>query len=143
MGERRQLLDNSAWTRLYRPGIADERADQVSGAIEAGLIVASLPFALEAGYSARDLTDHDSIMREIGALPFLGIDSETEKLTIESQQQLARAGHHRLPPPDLIIAALAAQHNLDVLHYDAHYDVIRERTNLEFESVWLAEHGTL
>jgi hypothetical protein len=30
-----------------------------------------------------------------------------------------------------------------VLHYDGDYDVIVERTDLQFESVWLAERGSL
>lgn len=44
---------------------------------------------------------------------------------------------------DLIIAALADRHDLGILHYDADYDVIRERTDLDFDSVWLAPRGTL
>jgi len=30
-----------------------------------------------------------------------------------------------------------------VLHYDRDYDLIREQTSLDFESIWLVEPGTL
>jgi predicted nucleic acid-binding protein len=42
-------------------------------------------------------------------------------------------GHHRVPPPDAIIAAGAAEHGCAVLHYDAHYD--RLAAALDFDSV--------
>jgi hypothetical protein len=34
-------------------------------------------------------------------------------------------------------------HHLGVLHYDHDYDVIADRTDLRFASVWLADPGTL
>jgi hypothetical protein len=30
-----------------------------------------------------------------------------------------------------------------VLHYDTDYDLLRERTDLRFDSEWLAERGSL
>ncbi|MQA74683.1 MAG: PIN domain-containing protein [Solirubrobacterales bacterium] len=48
-----------------------------------------------------------------------------------------RAGHRRLSPVDLLIAALAHRHGQAILHFDRDYDLIAERTTLAFESVWL------
>jgi predicted nucleic acid-binding protein len=62
---------------------------------------------------------------------------------VEGQAQLARVGHHRLPPVDLLIAALADRHGLGVLHYDHDYDLIAEKTDLAFDSVWLAARGSI
>ena len=45
--------------------------------------------------------------------------------------------------PDLLIAALAAQHRVGVLHYDADYDVILKRGGEHFVSDWLAPRGSL
>ena len=42
-----------------------------------------------------------------------------------------------------MIAAIADRHGVGILHYDSDYDVIRERTDLRFESVWLAPRGSL
>jgi predicted nucleic acid-binding protein len=46
-------------------------------------------------------------------------------------------------PVDVLIAALADVHELDILHYDADFDLIREHTSLQLESIWLAENGSL
>jgi predicted nucleic acid-binding protein len=66
-----------------------------------------------------------------------------EDRALAAQRQLARAGHHRVPPIDLVIAALADHHGVGVLHYDRHYDVLEDKTDLRFDSVWLAEPGSL
>ena len=77
-------------------------------------------------------------MDRLLALPRLLIDEEVERRAIDAQRQLARAGHHRLPPADLIIAATADVHGVGVLHYDHDFDILREKTDLRFDSVWLA-----
>lgn len=137
------LLDNSAWARLGDRSLPQTRADEIANAIEQGRIAVCLPFLLEAGYSARSATDHADLIEELLALPFLQIDEAIERRALDAQGQLARAGHHRLPPVDLIVAAIADRPGLGVLHYDADYDVIRSRTDLGFESAWLAPRGSL
>ena len=139
----RLLLDNSAWARLGDPRLADERAAEIADALEDGKIGACLPFLLEAGYSAHNAREHNRLLGELRALPQLGIDDVVEQRALGAQAQLARAGHHRLPPVDLIIAALADRHGLGILHYDHDYDLIAERTDLMFGSVWLAPRGSL
>jgi hypothetical protein len=48
-----------------------------------------------------------------------------------------------LPPVDLIIAALADIHSLGILHYDNGYELVLEKTDLRFDSVWLAPRGSI
>jgi predicted nucleic acid-binding protein len=62
---------------------------------------------------------------------------------LDAQAQFARVEHHRLPPVDLLVAAVADRQNVGILHYDHDYDLIAERTYLQFDSVWLAARGTL
>lgn len=102
-----------------------------------------LPFLLEAGFSAQTAEDHRITVARLKRLTYIPIDKEVELSAEQAQSELAKAGHHRLSPVDLIIAACAAQAQGGVLHYDRDYDLILERTSLEFESVWLAEPGTL
>lgn len=71
------------------------------------------------------------------------VDASVERRALDARAQLARTGQHRLPPVDVLIAALADRHQLDVLHYDADYDVIAGRTDLAFQSVWLGPRGRL
>ena len=137
------LLDNSAFVRLASPALDERRSLEIADALEQGVVGVCLPFLLEAGYSARSASDHDELLRELMALPMLRIDTEVELRAVDAQHQLARAGHHRLPPVDLIICALADRHGVGVLHYDHDFDTIAERTALRFESVWLAQRGSL
>jgi hypothetical protein len=46
-------------------------------------------------------------------------------------------------PVDLLIAALADCHGVGVLHYDGDYDILCEKTDLEFDSAWLMPAGSL
>lgn len=141
MTDRILLLDNSAWARLS--ALQPERADEIAGLIEAGRIATCVPFLLEAGYSARNLRDHDELMAELDALPHFQLDADGARRAREAQRQLAAVGHHRLPPVDLLVAAIADRHGLDVLHYDNDYDLIAERTDLAFGSEWVAPRGSI
>ncbi len=137
------LLDNSAWARLREASLPQQRADEIADALEERRIATCLPFLLEAGYSARSAGDHGDLIEELLALPLLHIDEEIEGRAIDAQRQLARAGHHRLPPVDLILAAVADRHGLGVLHYDTDYDTLKTTTDLRFDSVWLVPRGSL
>jgi hypothetical protein len=119
------------------------RRDEIAAAIESDRIVTCLPFVLEAGYSARAAADHRELMDELLALPWAAIDEAVERRAIDAQRQLTRTGHHRLPPVDLLLAALAERHQLGILHYDRDYDLIAARTDLRFTSEWLAQAGSL
>jgi predicted nucleic acid-binding protein len=137
------LLDNSAWARLGDAALSDARAGEIADALEDGRIATCLPFLLEAGYSARSARDHGELLDELLALPHFDIDEAVERRALAAQRQLARVGHHRLPPVDLLIAAIADRHRIGVLHYDRDYDLIAEKTDLDFESIWLAPAGSI
>ncbi|HET7443255.1 MAG TPA: PIN domain-containing protein [Solirubrobacterales bacterium] len=137
------LIDNSAWFRLYDPALPVARADEIADEFAAERIVTCGPFLLEAGYSARSGGDHQEIMSELTALPFLAIDGGIEKRALDAQAQLARIGHHRLPVVDLLLAAIADHHQIGVLHYDGDFEVIRTKTDLDFRSEWLVPRGSL
>jgi predicted nucleic acid-binding protein len=137
------LLDNSAWARLGSAPILGQRAVEIALAFEEGRVATCLPFLLEAGYSARSAGDHGQLIDELLSLPLLPIDEEIEQRVVDVQRQLAQAGHHRLPPVDLILAAIADRHGIGILHYDSDFDLLRDRTDLEFESVWLVPRGEL
>jgi predicted nucleic acid-binding protein len=114
-----------------------------SPALEAGRVATSLPFLLEAGYSVRSAQDCGELRDELLALPRFDIDHEVEQRAIDAQRQLSRIGHHRVPPVDLIVAVVANRHTLGVLRYDRGFDLIAEKTDLDFESVWLAPAGSI
>jgi predicted nucleic acid-binding protein len=137
------LLDNSAWSRLLSGSVPPDRAEMVVERLEKRQLATCLPFLLEAGYSARSARDLRAMMARIELLPEVAIDEEVERLALAAQQSLADVGHHRLAPSDLMIAACAHRAGTGVLHYDRDYDLIAEHTNLVFESLWIAEAGSL
>ena len=56
----------------------------------------------------------------------------------------ANAGvSHRVKPIDLLVAAVAEQHQAQVLHYDGDYDLLSEHTDLAFASVWAVARGSI
>lgn len=137
------LFDHSAWSRLITDSVPEDRQEVVLDWIEAGRMGTCLPFLLEAGFSAQTAEDHRITVARLERLTYIPIGEEVELLAQRAQSELAKTGHHRLSLVDLIIAACAAQEGGGVLHYDRDYDLILEHTSLEFESVWLAEAGTL
>lgn len=136
------LLDNSAWSRIVGGVLDEKRAETVAEWIEQRQLATTLPFLLEAGYSAKSGGDHKTLMDQLDLLPSMRISQDVENQALRAQGELALIGHHRLSPVDLMIAACAHDAGFGVLHYDRDYDMIAEHTCLEFASRWLAPPGT-
>jgi predicted nucleic acid-binding protein len=136
-------MDNSAWSRLSDPSVPDSRAIEIGDELDAGGFAVSLPFLLEAGYSARDANEHAELREELMVLPYVPIDQEIERRAVDVQAQLSRAGHHRMPPADILLAALADHHDTGILHYDNDFEILLEKTDLDFHSEWLMPRGCL
>ena len=139
----RLLLDNSAWVCLFDPAIPEGRGDEIADEIGEERLVVCLPFLLEAGYSARNAADYEVIFDPLGAMERLPMTEGIEARALDAHAQLVRIGHHRIPPVDLMIAAIAEHHHVGVLHYDADYDLLLEKTDLDFHSEWLMPPGSL
>jgi predicted nucleic acid-binding protein len=69
------------------------------------------------------------------------ITPEVMGRAVEIQHELARRGQHRLPIPDLIVAAAAEGPALTVLHYDDDFERIAGVTGLNHE--WVVPRGTI
>ncbi|HVV88956.1 MAG TPA: PIN domain-containing protein [Solirubrobacterales bacterium] len=137
------LIDNSTWSLLLSGAVPHARLNSVVEMLDSEEIATCLPFLLEAGYSAQSAADHEQSIDRLRALPSVSIDGDVETTARKAQRELARVGHHRLSPIDLMIAACAHEAEAGVLHYDRDYDVIAELTSLRFESVWVAPAGSL
>jgi len=137
------LLDHSAWSRIVQGALDAERAATVSDWLDEDRLATCLPFLLEAGFSARSADNHASIMADLDRLHHVPITPGIENRAREAQRDLAKIGHHRLAPMDLIIAACAESEGAGVLHYDSDYDILATRTTLKFASEWVAPPGSL
>lgn len=140
---RRLLLAPSAWNRLGSPRLSRARANELTEAVAHGELLVSLPFLLGAGYSARNAAEHTVMIDSLLDLPRLVIDRHVEDRALRLQRDLAATGEHRIPPTDLLTAVLADQNAVGVLHYDRHFDSLAERSDLDFQSVWISRAGSL
>lgn len=60
---------------------------------------------------------------------------------MDVQGELARSGRHRVPIPDLLVAAAAENGGLTVLHYDSDFDTIAGVTGQPTE--WVVPRGSV
>lgn len=139
------LLDNSAWARIGLRRLVAADQERFEQAVRADEILVCPPFAIEALYSARDGADYRALQHELGGFRRAAANTQTWQIAAQAQRALAehRAVSHRVKPIDVLIAAIADQHALGVLHYDGDYDLIATYTPLRFRSVWVAERGSI
>ena len=132
------LLDKSALARMPHPEV---RA-RLEPVIEAGEAATCAIVDLEVLYSTRNQVEHARVRaRRKLAYRRVELTEAIFERAISVQGLLARRGHHRLPIPDLIIAAAAETAGLTVLHYDADFDAIAAVTGQPTE--WVAPRGSL
>jgi predicted nucleic acid-binding protein len=134
----RYLIDKSA---LARMPLAPVRS-RLAPIIEAGEAATCSIIDLEVLYSARNAEDHERIRRRRSlAYHSIPITETIFQRAIDIQAELARSGRHRVPIPDLLIAATAEASGLTLLHYDHDYDLIAEVTHQPAE--WVVERGSV
>lgn len=139
------LFDNSVWARLLDKRLTGAHRETFEKALAAGELWTCPPTLLEMRYSARDDQEFPLIAKELDALQHTPLSDEAGAAAVTAQAELAAVAgiSHRVKPVDLLIAAIAAEHGLGVLHYDHDYDTIEQHTALSFSSVWVAPRGSL
>lgn len=127
------LVDTSAWARASDPRIRDDFYD----AVIHRQVVTCAPVIIELLFSAQSAAELDERETDLRALRDIPITRSVTEAAIGAMRDLARRGplHHRLPVPDLLIAAAAQEAGVGVLHHDRHYDRLAEV--LDFESRWI------
>ena len=131
------LADKSALARMTHAKVAERLAPLILG----GQVATCAVIDLEVLYSARSLGDYEQILAERGALPALALSETVGSRSVDVQHQLARRGQHRVPLPDLLIAATAEINGVAVIHYDADYDRIAQVTGQPTE--WVVPRGSI
>lgn len=106
-----------------------------------GLVATCGIIDLEIGFSAQTAAVHRDVRRERRSLPRARIDDDVFNRALEVQGLLADRGQHRLPIPDLVIAAAAESADLTVLHYDADFERIAEVTGQAHD--WVVPRGSV
>lgn len=131
------LADKSALARMT----ASTVRQRLEPLLVTGLIATCGIVDLEVGYSSRNADTHGAVVEERRAMPRAPIDDTVFERALTVQGLLARRGQHRLPIPDLLIAAAAEHVGLAVLHYDADFERIAAVTGQPHE--WIVPRGSL
>lgn len=131
------LADKSALARMPN---ATVRA-RLEPLLVDGLVATCGITDLEIGFSAQTAAVHRDVRRERRSLPRARIDDDIFGRAFEVQGLLADRGQHRLPIPDLVIAAAAESADLTVLHYDADFERIAEVTGQAHD--WVVPRGSV
>jgi len=131
----RYLIDTSAAALMHHVPVAE----RVAPLITAGLVATCAPLDFEALFSARGPGDDEQIRADRqAAYEYLPILDQHWQRALDVQRSLAAMARHRdVGLSDLLIAAVAGQHRITVLHYDA----ISEFTDLEAQ--WVVERGSV
>ena len=136
------LVDLSAWAHS---GHVDARMPW-EALLEADDLLCHPVFAVELLHNAINPADYRRLREDLETgFAWVWPDGATARIAVEMQQRMATSTPtgHRVKTPDLLIAALAVQLDVGVLHYDADYDVIRDHGGEPFQSEWLAKRGSL
>lgn len=133
------IADTSARVRAGSAGVSG----QWIAAVEADQLATCSIVTLELLYSARDREGIELTEKIEASFRQIPVTASVQRAAIGAIRELAErgAGHHRVPPPDALIAATAQDAGIGVLHYDRHYDRLAEVLN--FRSVWIAPPGSL
>lgn len=139
--DRPALFDTGAWT-WARDRRFPELTAWFNAAVEAGLVLVCDLVILELTRvapnegRAREVSDRLAVFE---AIPMPG---GLWKRARETQLALSANGdHRRVPPADLLLAAAAAEADVDLVHYDRDYERIAAVGALRQE--WLVPDGTL
>jgi predicted nucleic acid-binding protein len=125
------VIDTSAWVRHRQP----EAARILDAANEQDLLVSCPVAALEVLRTARNEEEFQILDRNFAALPQAPVTASVCRAALSASRELG--ARRRIPAPDYLIAAAAAECGFGVLHADKHFDLLA--TVLPFESVRLPE----
>ena len=135
----RYLVDTSAAARMQHSLVAA----RLVPLIEAGVVATCATLDAEALYSARSPAEYEQIRSDRGyAYEYLATEDHHWQVAFGAQRALARTGRHRaVGIADLLIAVLASEHQLTVVHYAADFDIAGDVITLK--SQWVAPRGSI
>jgi hypothetical protein len=123
------LADTTAWIALRRG--SPTAVTHVRRLLRRGVVAVCDPVTLELLRGARNVREFNALRGHLALLPECAVAPSTWARAADVLEQLAhfRGGRHRgVPPTDLLIAAVAEEHDLPILHDDSHFELIGQVT---------------
>jgi predicted nucleic acid-binding protein len=139
VGVTRYLADKSALARLHLTAVRDELEPLITRALVGICGVTEL----EMLFSARNIQERSRMREQLEAsLNAVDTPADIWARAAEIQEALTEHAQHRSASiPDLIVAATAQAHGLEILHYDRDFDTIARYT--EQPARWVVPPGTV
>jgi predicted nucleic acid-binding protein len=131
------LADKSAWEQARYDKEARRRLHELRETGQLAICVVSLAELL---YSTRNAEELARTRLDLSSLAYLHMTPAAELKLCDTMAALALRGQHRMPIPDLMLAAIAQSHSAVVLHHDADYERIADITGQPHE--WIVPRGT-
>lgn len=107
----------------------------------AGKVARSTISDLEVGFSARTGTEWDALIGALGGFPIAQTTAAHVRRALQVQRLLAARSQRGRKLPDLLIAAVAEELDLTVLHYDRDFDLIAAATGQRCR--WVVPAGSV
>ena len=114
------LVDTSAWIESFRPGGDTDVRRAVDTAMWEGEAALCDMVLLELWVGARGAAEQATIERLASNLTVLPIDVDVWRKA-HALARACRAAGLTVPTPDLVIAACADHHGVEILERDAHF----------------------
>ncbi|GAA1356013.1 PIN domain nuclease [Streptomyces beijiangensis] len=119
------LIDTSALARLLLRQATEDWEHRVG----AGLVALCDLTELELLYSARSVKDRDIVRERLSQFTWCPMPDGIYRRARNIQEQLTSKGEHRSAGPvDLLLAAVAEQSGLTLLHHDHDFETIARTT---------------
>lgn len=118
-------------------------ADRLAPLIEAGLVATTAQLDAEALYSARSPAEYEQLWSDRRqAYEYLPTGDEHWQSALRAQRALAAQGRHRaVGMNDLLIATLAAAHDVLLIHYDSDFHIAADVISVRHQ--WVVDRGTV
>jgi predicted nucleic acid-binding protein len=135
------LLDTSVITRVSHAKPAVLMAlETLRGELGGTNLARCTITDLEYGFSAENERQWDVRSTDLSVYKLVDVESPDVHTALEIQRALAKAGLAKRKVPDLIIAAVAINNDLTLIHYDADYEFIASVSALKH--AWIVPRGS-
>lgn len=124
------LADTSAWVASFSKTGHEPLKEKMKESIENGSLVIAGIVLLELLQGAKNETDLDILKKRLQILPSLPTP-EAIWLTSAKLSLLLRNKGVQASTPDILIAALAIEHDCVLIHCDRDYEHMKKHTSLK------------
>lgn len=134
------LIDTSVWIWALRPDGVPAIRTRVNEVLAERKGATTPLILLELLSGARDEKDYTELSEELSALPQFPTSEAVWARSYRTAFDLRRQGV-TVPATDVLIATVAQENQVTLLHADRHFDLIAEKTDLKVES-WVKAAAT-